>query len=70
MKDDRLYKLSRNIKSKRIQRGLTQEEMAEMLGTSRNTYISYETKCLAKPTTLIKIADLLNCSLSDFFAGI
>lgn len=61
---------SKRIKGKRAELGLTQAEMAERLGISRYTYISYENNPYAvKISNLEAIARVLGCSVSDFIMG-
>ena len=65
---EKLKYISNNIKSYRIKKGLKQEEIADIMGVSRNTYFDYEVNPQrVKVETLQKIADILNCKVSDFF---
>ena len=65
---EKLKYISNNIKSYRIKKGLKQEEIADIMGVSRNTYCDYEVNPQrVKVETLQKIADILNCKVSDFF---
>lgn len=60
--------VSNNIKSQRVKNGLLQSDIAIMLGVSRTTYCDYEVNPQkVKIETFQKLADLLNCKLSDFF---
>lgn len=54
----------KNIRSIREDNDMTQQQMAEMLNISQNTYSQYETgKIEWTASTLIKIADYLDVSL-------
>lgn len=57
------------IKELRLQRGFTQEQMAEQLGMNRANFSNYERDVATPPgETLIKIADLLKTS-TDYLLG-
>lgn len=58
-----------NIKELRIDRKLTQEELAEKSGVSRQTICALENKesVSAKVETLAKLASALDVNVSDFF---
>lgn len=61
--------LSENIKNKRKQLNLTQENIAVKLNINRATYAGYETgKSSPDIETLIKLADLFETSI-DFLVG-
>jgi len=65
---DRLKYISNNMKAYRVRSGLTQDNIAKLLGISRATYNDYETNPQSvKVETYRKIADILNCDLVDFF---
>lgn len=65
---EKLKYISNNLKSYRVRAGYTQEDIAELLGITRNTYCDYEVNPQkVKVETLQTIADKLNCKLSDFF---
>lgn len=57
------------VKSKREEKGLSQEELARLSGVSRATISMLETNTTAKTstTTLIKIARALDCRVADIF---
>ena len=58
-----------NIRSLRIDRGLTQKQIAEVLGVSQNTYSQYEIGVLNYPVeALMKLADYYNVSV-DYLLG-
>ena len=65
---EKLKYISNNLKSYRVKMGYTQEDMAEMLGITRNTYCNYEVQ-LRKLTIekLTNIAKILKCDVADFF---
>ena len=56
------------IKEKRVERGWTQDELAEKVDVSRQTVISLE-KGRYNPSLLLafKIAKLFECSIEDIF---
>lgn len=56
-----------NIKEKRKEKHLSQEELASMAGVSRQTIINLENNATKNITvlTLQKIAGALNCSVDD-----
>ena len=58
-----------NIRSLRIDRGLTQKQVAQLLGISQNTYSQYEIGVLNYPVdALLKLADLYEVSV-DYLLG-
>ena len=58
-----------NIRSLRIDRGLTQKQVAQHLGISQNTYSQYEIGVLNYPVdALVKLADLYEVSV-DYLWG-
>jgi len=60
---------SKNLKEVRMQKGLSQKQMAELLGVSYRTYQNYELMTREpKLEILIRIADLYNVSL-DYLVG-
>lgn len=56
----------KNLKSLRLENLLTQNQLAEKLNISQQTYSNYE-NCLTEPTsdTLLKIAQILNVSIDE-----
>jgi transcriptional regulator with XRE-family HTH domain len=60
--------VSRNIKSVRQKRGLTQEEIAKNMSISKPTYIQIENNPFKQSITkLIELSDVLDCSIDEFF---
>ena len=58
-----------NIRSLRIDRGLTQKEVAAVLGVSQNTYSQYEIGVLHYPVdAVIRLADFYGVS-TDYLLG-
>ena len=58
-----------NIRSLRIDRGLTQREIAAVLGVSQNTYSQYEIGVLNYPVeAIVKLADFYDVSV-DYLLG-
>ena len=69
--DDMRYEMMKfeNIRSLRIDSGLTQKQVAAQLGISQNTYSQYEIGVLNYPVeALIKLADFYNVSV-DYLLG-
>ena len=69
--DDMRYEVLKfeNIRSLRIDRNLTQKQVAQYLGISQNTYSQYEIGVLNYPVdALIKLADLYDVSV-DYLLG-
>ena len=58
-----------NIRSLRIDRGFTQDQIAKILGISQNTYSQYEIGVLNYPVdAIVKLADFYDVS-TDFLLG-
>lgn len=58
-----------NIRSLRVDKGLTQRQIGDYLGISQNTYSQYEIGVLKYPVdVLIKLADLYQVSI-DYLVG-
>ena len=58
-----------NIRSLRIDRGLTQKQIAEIINVKQNTYSQYEIGVLNYPIdVLIKLADYYHVSV-DYLLG-
>lgn len=62
--------VSNNLKSARIKKGYLQEDVAKLLGVSRQTVCNYE----ANPNNLtlekfIKLSQIYDCEL-DYFFGV
>ena len=69
--DDMRYEMMKfeNIRSLRIDNGLTQKQVAQILGISQNTYSQYEIGVLNYPVeALIKLADYYGVS-TDYLLG-
>lgn len=63
--------ISRNIKAKRVQMGLKQEEIASMLNITKPTYLNIENHPFnVSITKLLQVAECLNCTLNEFFLPI
>ena len=58
-----------DIRTKRIEKGLTQEELAEKSGVNRSLLNQLETKKLTNTSTstLQKLANALDCKITDLF---
>lgn len=60
------YEPMLRLKIKRIEKGLTQKELADMVGIAKNTISAYETGFRhPKKITLDKIAYSLSCGLEE-----
>lgn len=58
------------LKKERKQHGLTQEDIAKVLGIDRTTYTFYETgKTSPSISTLITLSNIYNCTLG-YLAGV
>ena len=68
--DDMRYEMMKyeNIRSIRIDRGYTQEQIAKQLGISQNTYSQYEIGVLNYPVdAIVKLADIYGVSTDYLF---
>lgn len=55
-----------NLKAKRIEKGMTQEQVADRCGITQCAYSYYEIgKRSPKPEMLKKLAAVLNCTVDD-----
>lgn len=60
--------LNNHLKECRIKKGLSQEELAKLIGTSRQTIISIEKKQYNPTTKLaILLSVALDCKVDDLF---
>lgn len=60
--------VSNNLKSARVRNGLLQEDVAKLLGVSRQTIISYENNPEnLKLWQFNKLAEIYGCSVNYFF---
>ena len=69
--DDMRYEMMKyeNIRSIRVDRGYTQEQIAKQLGISQNTYSQYEIGVLNYPVdAIVKLADIYGVS-TDYLLG-
>lgn len=69
--DDMRYEMMKyeNIRSIRIDRGYTQDQIAKYLGISQNTYSQYEIGVLNYPLdAVVKLADFYGVS-TDYLLG-
>lgn len=63
-----LYKLGKNIKAERVRKGFSQEELAELAGTSRRTICLIENgQQHPKIFLIVKLSKSLNVDINDFF---
>lgn len=59
---------TRYLRFKRIEKGLTQEEMAERCGVSLGTYYQWETgRRNIRPGNLMRLAEVLGCKVWDLY---
>lgn len=55
-----------NLKTKRIERGMTQQQAAEALGITQTAYSYYEIgKRNPKPAMLLKMSRLFGCTVDE-----
>lgn len=60
--------VSANIKKYRAEKGYSQQDMANKLNVTRQTYNAYENDPLnLKVSILIEMAVILECHVNDFF---
>ena len=60
--------MSMNLKQKRLELGLTQQQIADAMGTGRTTVAMWETGASMPPASkLQKLAKILGCSMDDLF---
>lgn len=65
-----IRRISRRLKSLREEKDLTQEELADRLGISRQSIISVEKgKCLPSLPLALRISEIFEKSLEDLFFG-
>lgn len=63
--------LQNNFKSLRVRSGLIQEEVAKMLGISRQQYMTYENNPnIIKIDILLKLSKIFKCDVNEFFLNI
>jgi HSP20 family protein len=66
-----ISRVSRRIKNLREERKLTQEELADQLGISRQSIISVEKgKCLPSLPLALRLAEIFHATLEELFLGI
>lgn len=60
--------LNNHLKERRVDKGLSQEELAKLVGTTRQTIISIEKKQFNPTTKLaILLSVALDCKVEDLF---
>lgn len=63
-----LERVTANMKSARVKRGMTQADVAERLGVTRQTFITYEANPQTVPFgTFVSMAEIYGCEVSYFF---
>ena len=61
-------RIAANIRAERSRANLFQEEVADKLGLTRRTYITYEEDASTiKMSTLIKLSEIFSCDISAFY---
>ena len=68
--DDIQIKFSKNLISRRKEKGYTQEQIADFLGVTIKTYRSWEKDTLPKSTELFNLANVLECDIDYLFGRI
>lgn len=71
MDKDRLILLGLNVKAERVRKNISQEQLAELVNTSRNSISMIETARM-HPTVLkiVDIARVLNIDINDLLKGV
>lgn len=60
------YEPMMRLKLKRVEKGLTQKELADMVGIGQGFISDYETgRYFPRKTTLDKLAEALGCEVKD-----
>lgn len=60
--------ISNNMRAERNRTGLTQEQVADIIGISTKTYISYEKNAKnIKATAIYKLSKVFNCTIDAFY---
>lgn len=59
-----------NIRAERNRKNLTQDEVAKLLGVSRETYCGIEKGNKMDYVLAYKLALILNCKIDDFYLGL
>lgn len=68
MKLNDFFKIGDTIRAIRQKKGMSQKEMAELLGIAHTTYSNYENNNrMPNIDILEKISDVLNVNINDFF---
>lgn len=63
-------KIGSNIEYWRKQKGLTQQELASILGVSNRTISNYENGLGIDAVLLHALSKILECEVDDFFMGL
>jgi len=62
------YRLGNHLKERRTRHGLTQTDLAALIGVSRKTINTVENSVFVPSTLLaLQLAKALNCSVEDLF---
>jgi transcriptional regulator with XRE-family HTH domain len=61
-------RIAANIRAERSRANLTQEEVAEKIGLTNRTYLTYEANAsTVRVNTLIKLSEIFGCDISAFY---
>lgn len=61
-------RIAANIRAERSRANLSQEEVAEKLGLTRRTYLTYEEDASSlRIGKLLKLAELFGCDINAFY---
>ena len=66
--EDIINIFTENLRTKRKEKGYTQEQLADMLGVTVKTYRSWEQDTLPKTIDLINLSIILGCDI-DYLLG-
>ena len=59
-----------NLKAKRLEKGMTQNEVADRCGITQGAYSHYELgKRQPKPAMLAKLASVFECTIDELILG-
>ena len=61
-------RIAANIRAERSRANLTQEEVAEKIGLTNRTYLTYEEDAsLLRIKILLKLSEIFGCDISAFY---
>lgn len=63
-------KIGLNIQNERKKANLSQKEVSEIIGVTRETIVSYEKGRRISASTIYELSKLYNCPISNFYLGL